>query len=242
MVLNDQGFHRERVQRLTGHPTCSTPHCWLQETIAALNLTTVFSISRPLQIGKVSSTIVTPSPSSNIYLCPVSLPRHHMWLLSGPHELQAAPSKQLFGNTSVCLCSAHTISFFFCPTQTWTDVLAPGGSPGGLGARVLGTHQAAASLPAPQQSLDIMAALFPLHFYKSPPHLRSHHTVGLSRRRTAGGGRIEFLYFVMSMGRALQSTVHPAPLMPPGSSRGALPKYLSILSSSFPAPSFHIFN
>lgn len=84
-------------------------------------------------------------------------------------------------------------------------------------------------------------ALLPLPFYKSPPHLRSHDTVGLSRRKTAEGGRIEFLHFVISMGRALQGNVHPDSLMPPGSSGGALSKYLSILLLPSPAPSFHIF-
>lgn len=83
-------------------------------------------------------------------------------------------------------------------------------------------------------------ALLPLPFNKSPPHPRFHHAVGLSRR-TAEGGRIEFLYFVMSMGRGLQGSVHPHPLMPSGSTGDALLTYLPILSSPSPSSLFSYF-
>lgn len=51
--------------------------CWLQETSGTLDLATIFSVSRTPQTGKVSSTTVTPSPSSNIHLCPATRPGHH---------------------------------------------------------------------------------------------------------------------------------------------------------------------
>ena len=72
-------------------------HCWLQETSGAVDLATIFSISRTSQTAKVSSTIVTHSPSSNIHLCPASLPRHH------PHSSSVGcmNSRQLPPNSSV---------------------------------------------------------------------------------------------------------------------------------------------
>jgi len=112
MVLNNQDCHKGRVQSLKGHPTCSIPHCRLQETSTALNLAIVFSISRHLKTGKFSSTVVTPSPSSNIYLCPVSLPGHH------PHSssLGRVSSRQLPLNGSVetplCGCALLTPCLF----------------------------------------------------------------------------------------------------------------------------------